>query len=310
MLGKILLLENISKTAQDIFEDAGYHVKRYPGVLDRETLLSEVADVCFIGVRSKTIIDKEVFEHALKLQGVGCFCVGTDQVDLVYAKKMNIPVLNSPFCNTRSVAELVIHYMIGLARNLGDKNIEMHRAKWNKKASGCFEIRGKTIGIIGYGNVGAQVSILAEAMGMRVLYYDIEDKLSIGNAVRTSSIDELLSESDFVTLHVPKTSETAMMFGKKQFECMKDSSYLINASRGNVVDLYELANYLECGKLAGAAIDVFPNEPVSETDPVFSRLMAWNNVILTPHIGGSTVEAQEGIGKHVATTALRRVLRS
>lgn len=297
---RILLLEGVSLVAKEAFEKEGYEVKYYSGTIPREELVKEIKDVHFVGIRSKTVLDYEILELATKLQCIGCFCIGTDRVDLEHAASLGIVVFNSPFCNSRSVAELVIHYIVGLSRHLGDKNREMHKAVWKKTANGCFEIRGKTLGIVGYGHVGMQVSVLAEAMGMRVIYYDVVSKLPLGNANSCPDLNTLLSESDFVTLHVPATPETKLMIEKEQFENMKDGSYLINASRGNVVDIKELCKALESQKLAGAAIDVFPCEPISKENRDIERLLECANVILTPHIGGSTIEAQTAIGKEVS----------
>ena len=300
---KVLLLEGVSEVAKQLFENEGYIVEYIKGVLSESELKKKVENVHFIGIRSRTVINEEILSAAKKLQCIGSYCIGTDKVDLQGAMERGIPVFNSPFCNSRSVAELVIHYIIGLSRKLGDKNMEMHKGEWNKTAVNCYEIRGKTLGIIGYGHVGMQVSVLAEAMGMKVIYYDIIDKLPLGNAEKKGFIQKVLSDADFVTLHVPKTKETDNLIDKSKMEAMRTGSYLINASRGSVVDLEALEEVIRSGKIAGAALDVYPEEPVTRK----TGLTNLENVILTPHIGGSTIEAQTAIGEQVSNRYINYV---
>lgn len=277
-------------------------------------LTISLRDVHVIGIRSKTKLTAKVLAEAKNLLVIGCFCIGTNQVDLDYAAKHGIAVFNSPFANSRSVAELVIAEIITLARQLGDRSNEMHRGTWNKVSSKCWEIRGKTLGIIGYGHIGSQLSVLAEAMGMSVIYYDILTLMAIGSARQVPTLEALLREADFVTLHVPETPETKNMISVKQFEEMKSGAYLINASRGTVVDIPALIKASRAGKIAGAALDVFPNEPAANGDYFNAELNSWgeelrslNNVILTPHIGGSTEEAQRAIGVEVADALVRYI---
>ena len=280
----------------------------------RTRLTRERSDVHVIGIRSKTKLTEKVLREAKNLLVIGCFCIGTNQVDLSYAAKHGIAVFNSPFANSRSVAELVIAEIITLARQLGDRSNEMHRGTWNKVSSKCWEIRGKTLGIVGYGHIGSQLSVLAEAMGMSVIYYDILTLMAIGTAKQVPSLEALLEEADFITLHVPETPETKNMISTKQFERMKTGSYLINASRGTVVDIPALINAMRSGKVAGAALDVYPNEPAANGDYFTNDLNQWgedlrslNNIILTPHIGGSTEEAQRAIGVEVADALCRYI---
>lgn len=264
-------------------------------------------DVHVLGIRSKTNLSEKVLSQAKQLLVVGCFCIGTNQVDLKYAAKRGIAVFNSPFSNSRSVAELVISEVIALARQLTDRSMELHQGRWNKVSNGCWEVRGKTLGIVGYGHIGAQLSVLAESMGMSVIYYDVVNIMSLGTARQVPSLNHLLQQADFVTLHVPETPDTKNMFGAKQFEQMKPGSYLINNARGSVVDIQALIDASRSGKLAGAALDVYPNEPGSNGDYFNNSLNNWTealsglkNIILTPHIGGSTEEAQSAIGIEVA----------
>lgn len=261
------------------------------------------SNVHVIGIRSKTKLSEKVLREAKNLIVVGCFCIGTNQVDLEYAARHGIAVFNSPFANSRSVAELVIAEIISLARQLGDRSNELHRGTWNKVSSKCWEIRGKTLGIIGYGHIGSQLSVLAEAMGMSVIYYDVLNLMALGTAKQVPTLEILLNEADFVTCHVPELPETKNMIGAAQFEQMKEGSYLINASRGTVVDIPALINASRNGKIAGAALDVYPSEPGGNGDYFTTDLNAWaedlrslKNIILTPHIGGSTEEAQRAIG--------------
>ncbi len=298
---KVLLLENIHDNAVSYFERNGYMtVERLKGALDAEELKEKIADVHMIGIRSRTKLTRDVLEHANKLLAIGCFCIGTNQVDLAAAKEMGVPVFNAPYSNTRSVAELVLGEVIMLARRIPEKTWSTHEGGWLKTADGAVEVRGKTLGIIGYGHIGTQLSILAESIGMRVVFYDIVEKLALGNAQARHDLDDLLAESDFVSLHVPATPETKNMITAAEIAKMKPGAYLINAARGNVVVIEALAEALEKGHLAGAAIDVFPKEPASAGDEFQSPLRGHRNVILTPHIGGSTLEAQANIGTEVA----------
>jgi len=276
--------------------------------------MRENSDVHVIGIRSKTKLTEKVLREAKNLLVIGCFCIGTNQVDLDYAAKHGIAVFNSPFANSRSVAELVIAEIITLARQLGDRSNEMHRGTWNKVSAKCWEIRGKTLGIVGYGHIGSQLSVLAEAMGMSVIYYDVLTLMAIGTAKQVPTLETLLQQADFVTLHVPETTETRNMISVKQFEQMKNGSYLINASRGTVVDIPALIKAMRGGKVAGAALDVFPHEPAANGDYFNAELNQWgeelrglSNIILTPHIGGSTEEAQRAIGVEVADALVRYI---
>eukprot|EP00834_Sanchytrium_tribonematis_P000247 NODE_5_length_72347_cov_1.339331.p15 type:complete len:440 gc:universal NODE_5_length_72347_cov_1.339331:42486-41167(-) len=296
----ILLLEGVSPVAVEKFKGFGFDVELIPSALPRAQLFEKIKDAHVIGIRSKTQLDKEALEYAQNLLAVGCFCIGTNQVDLTFAARRGIPVFNSPFSNSRSVAELVIAEIIVLARKLGDLNNKMHNGDWQKVSRGCYEVRGKTLGIVGYGHIGSQLSVLAEALGMKVIFYDILPIMPLGSAVSMSSLKGVLCKADYVSLHVPLTEETRNMIGITQFKLMKKNSYFINASRGTVVDLNALADVLESGHLAGAAIDVFPEEPASNGPGFQSRLLKLNNVILTPHIGGSTEEAQTAIGDEVS----------
>ena len=306
---KILLLENVNETAIEIFKNQGYQVDFCKAALSEEELINKIRDAHAIGIRSKTKLTANVLKHAKKLVVIGCFCIGTNQVDLDYAAGMGISVFNSPFSNSRSVAELVIAEIIVLARQLGDRSIELHTGTWNKVSAKCWEVRGKTLGIIGYGHIGAQLSVLAEAMGLHVIYYDIVTIMSLGTAKQVSTLDELLNNADFVSLHVPETPETKNLLSAPQFAAMKDGAYVINASRGTVIDIPSLIQAMKAGKIAGTAIDVFPNEPAKNGAGSFSNdlnkwtseLVSLPNVILSPHIGGSTEEAQSSIGVEVAT---------
>lgn len=302
----VLLLEGIHQTAADAFSDAGYtNIEYLKTALEGAELEQKIKDVHIIGIRSRTILNAEILKKAKKLFAVGCFSIGTNQVDLNASKNLGIPVFNAPFSNTRSVAELVIAEIILLMREVPAKNAAAHRGTWLKAAKNSYEVRGKNLGIIGYGHIGTQVSILAESMGMNVFYFDIEKKLNLGKAVACHSIEELLQVSDVVTLHVPETKLTANMIAAPQLALMKKGSLLINASRGTVVDYNSVSEALKSGKLAGAAADVFPDEPSSNDEPFVSVLQEFDNVILTPHIGGSTTEAQENIGFEVAEKLIR-----
>lgn len=298
---KILLLEGLHPSAVEVFEAAGYtNIEYHKGSLPEEELKAAIADAHFVGLRSRTNLTQEVFDCAKKLVGVGCFCIGTNQVNLDAAAKRGIPVFNAPFSNTRSVAELVLGQTLLLLRGIPEKNALAHRGIWKKSADHSFEARGKRFGIIGYGHIGTQLSIMAEHLGMHVYYYDIESKLSLGNATQVASMSELLNMCDVISLHVPETPETKDMMGKAEFEMMKPGSIFINAARGTVVDIDALCDALKSGHIAGAAVDVFPTEPKTNQDPFESKLIEFDNVILTPHIGGSTQEAQENIGVEVA----------
>lgn len=297
----VLLLEGIDPSAVERFTRAGYtKVERLATSLTGSELHEAIAKAHVIGIRSRTHLTAEVLSHARRLFAVGCFCIGTNQVDLEAAATLGIPVFNAPHSNTRSVAELVLAETVMLMRGLGDKNSAAHQGVWTKSASGSHEVRGKTIGIVGYGHIGSQVSILAESFGMRVLYHDVEPKLAMGNARQVHSLEDLLHEVDVLTFHVPADPSTERMVTAEVLAAMKPGSYLINASRGSVVDIEALAGALERGHLAGAAVDVFPVEPKNNQEPFESALRGLKNVILTPHIGGSTLEAQENIGVEVA----------
>ncbi len=298
---KILLLEGLHPSSVEVLQAAGYtNIEYHKGSLPEEELLEAVKDVHFIGIRSRTNLNEKVFEAANKLVAVGCFCIGTNQVELSAATKRGIPVFNAPFSNTRSVAELVLGQILLLIRGVPEKNALAHRGIWKKSADHSFEARGKNLGIIGYGHIGTQLSIIAENLGMHVYYYDIENKLSLGNAQQVHTMSELLNKCDVISLHVPETPETKNMMGEAEFARMKPGSIFINAARGTVVDIPALCQALESGHLAGAAVDVFPTEPKTNADPFASPLMKYDNVILTPHVGGSTQEAQENIGVEVA----------
>ena len=297
----ILLLENISDTAVKFFKDSGYtSVRKITGALSEEDLIREVKDVHLLGIRSKTQITSRVLDAAKKLQAIGCFCIGVNQVDLKYAKQQGVAVFNAPYSNTRSVAELVIGLSILLIRRIVDKNKAAHEGVWLKDAKGSYELRGKTLGIIGYGNIGTQVSVLAEALGMHVIFYDTVTKLPLGNAVARKSLKDLVSQADIITLHVPETNSTKNLINKNVIKNFKKGSILINYARGEVVDLEALAKALEDGQMSGAAIDVYPWEPEKNGDKFTSPLQGLPNVILTPHIGGSTEEAQQNIGEDVS----------
>ncbi len=303
---RVLLLEGIHAKAVQTFKDAGYtNVEHHPKALPANELKAALADAHFVGIRSRTNLTAEVLAGAPKLVGVGCFCIGTNQVDLSAAQLAGVPVFNAPFSNTRSVAELVIAQIVLLMRGIPEKNAAAHRGEWLKSATGSYEARGKTLGIIGYGHIGSQLGVLAEALGLRVLYYDIENKLPLGNAHVLSDLDELFGQADAVSLHVPETPQTKNMIGARELAKMKPGAFLINASRGTVVQIDALADALRSGHIAGAALDVFPVEPRSNADEFVSPLREFDNVILTPHIGGSTHEAQENIALDVAAKMIR-----
>jgi D-3-phosphoglycerate dehydrogenase len=298
---RILLLEGIHSVAEGNFHKNGFGgVEIQAGAMSEDRLLEVIPNVDIVGIRSKTRITSRVLAAAPQLLAVGCFCIGTDQVDLEAAARQGVAVFNAPFSNTRSVAELVIAEVIMLARRAAHRSMQLHNGEWVKSSKGCMEVRRKTIGIIGYGHIGPQVGVLAEAMGMRVVFYDIVKKLPLGNARQLPNLKELLKASDFVTLHVPDTPLTRGMIGNEQLKLMRPGSYLLNLSRGTVVDIKALRRSLESGNLAGAALDVYPKEPRSSTDPFQSEMRGLENVILTPHIGGSTEEAQRNIGVEVS----------
>ena len=298
---RILLLEGVHQSAVNCFKSAGYtNIEYLTTSLSGDALHEKLRDAHFVGIRSRTQLDDAAFEAAEKLNAVGCFCIGTNQVDLTAALKRGIPVFNAPYSNTRSVAELVLAEAICLARRVTEKNARAHRGEWDKSAAKSHEVRGKTLGVVGYGSIGSQLSVLAEALGMNVIYYDIITKLDLGNARQVGSLEELLSTADIVSLHVPETPQTQWMIGRDELAKMKQDAILINASRGTVVDIDALEQALDSGHLLGAAVDVFPVEPKSNKDVFESPLRRFDNVILTPHIGGSTVEAQENIGLEVA----------
>jgi len=297
---RILLLEGVHQTAVETLNAAGYtNIEYLKHSLAEDELIEKVADAHFIGIRSRTQLTEAVFDAAQKLVAVGCFCIGTNQVDLKAATRRGIAVFNAPYSNTRSVAELVLAEAILLLRGIPEKNAAAHRGVWMKTAKNSYEIRGKNLGIIGYGSIGTQLSVLAESLGMHVYFYDVVSKLPLGNANQVGSLKELLALSDIVTLHVPENRSTQKMIRAEQFEQMKPGSILINAARGTVVDIEALTDALRSGKLLGAAIDVFPVEPKSNEDEFISPLREFDNVILSPHVGGSTAEAQENIGLEV-----------
>jgi len=303
---KVLLLEGIHPSAAAAFQADGYtSVVRHPKSLPESKLLEAVGNAYFVGIRSGTKLTARVFEHANRLLSVGAFCIGTDQVDLEAARGRGIPVFNAPFSNTRSVAELVIGEIILLLRGIPARNAAAHRGEWLKTASGSHEVRGKTLGIVGYGHIGTQVGLLAEGLGMRVVFHDIVTKLALGNARPLPSLRAVLEEADVLTLHVPETPQTARMIGRAEMARMKRGASLINAARGTVVDVEALAEALRSGHLAGAAVDVFPSEPRTEGEEFVSPLRELDNVLLTPHVGGSTEEAQESIGIEVAEKLLK-----
>ena len=298
---KFLLLEGIHPSALEVLQAAGYsQIESLAGALPDEELKAKIAQAHFVGIRSRTQLTAEVFAHASKLVAVGCFCIGTNQVDLLAARERGIAVFNAPFSNTRSVAELVLAEAILLLRGVPEKSAVAHRGGWLKSADNAYEIRGKTLGLIGYGSIGTQLSVLAEALGMQVVFFDVVTKLPLGNARQVAKLKDLLAQSDVVSLHVPETQATQWMIGEPEIAAMKPGSVLINASRGTVVRIEPLAEALRQKKLLGAAIDVFPMEPRSNKDVFESPLRGLDNVILTPHVGGSTMEAQENIGIEVA----------
>jgi D-3-phosphoglycerate dehydrogenase / 2-oxoglutarate reductase len=304
MAQKVLLLENIHPSAKTMFEDAGFEVHSETTSYAESELLQKLPKYDILGIRSKTNLTAKVLQHASQLQVIGCFCIGTNQVDLEVSALQGIPVFNAPHSNTRSVAEMVIAEIISLSRNLCELSHQVHTGVWNKSAKGSREVRGKTLGIIGYGHIGSQVSVLAESMGLDVCFYDVTKKLPLGNAKIMPSMDSLLERSDFITLHVPETPETKNMIGAKEFAKMKTGAHVINASRGTVVVIEDLVQALKTKKIAGAALDVFPSEPKDNNEKFLSPLQGLSNVILTPHVGGSTEEAQAAIGAEVTYSLL------
>jgi D-3-phosphoglycerate dehydrogenase / 2-oxoglutarate reductase len=297
---KVLLLENVHPAAIDMFRAEEYQVESLPKALSEDELVARIAGVHLLGIRSKTRVSARVLAASSRLLAVGCFCIGTDQVDLAAAELAGVPVFNAPYGNTRSVAELVLAEIVALSRRLADQSKSLHAGEWTKSAAGCNEVRGKTLGIVGFGHIGSQLCIMAEAMGMQVLYHDVVSVLPIGRAQAVSTLDELLAASDFVSLHVPRSPTTKNLISTDQLAKMKKGAKLINASRGTVVDIEALAAALASGHLGGAAVDVFPSEPGKNGPGFESPLRGLPNVILTPHIGGSTAEAQLNIGREVA----------
>jgi D-3-phosphoglycerate dehydrogenase len=295
----VLLLENVHPVAIELLKAEGFTVEAHTAALTEDELCQKIKNVSVLGIRSKTQVTEKVLQHANRLMAIGAFCIGTNQIDLKTATKKGIAVFNAPFSNTRSVVELAIAEMIMLLRNIFDKSAKMHSGKWDKSASGSFEIRGKKLGIIGYGNIGTQLSVLAESIGMKVYYYDVEEKLSLGNATRCKSMKEVLEQADVVSLHVDGRKSNTNLIGHKEFNLMKPGVVFINLSRGHIVDIQALKENIQSGKVAGCAVDVFPYEPVSNQEEFVSELRGLPNTILTPHIGGSTVEAQENIGNYV-----------
>jgi len=299
---KFLLLEGVHPCAIETLNSSGYtNIESLSTSLSEDALIEKLKGVHFLGIRSRTQLTERIFANADKLIAVGCFCIGTNQVDLKAARKAGVSVFNAPYSNTRSVAELVLGEAILLARGIPEKSMKAHRGVWQKSAANSFEVRGKTLGIIGYGSIGSQLSVLAESLGMRVLFHDVETKLPLGNAAQAENLDQLLKQADVVTLHVPETAGTKDMFGAREIAKMKEGAILINASRGTVVVIEDLVEALKSKRIGGAAIDVFPVEPRSNNEEFLSPLRGLDNVILTPHIGGSTQEAQENIGVEVAS---------
>lgn len=302
----LVLLEGIHDSAVQVLAHGGFErIEQHAKALEGDALVEAVRGAHYLGIRSRTQLTQQVLDAAVELRAVGCFCIGTNQVDLSSARTRGVPVFNAPFSNTRSVAELVMAEAIMLMRDIPRKNASAHRGEWLKSASGSFEVRGKQLGIIGYGHIGAQVGLLAESLGMRVFFYDVTSKLALGNSTPVSSLPTLLAQCDVVTLHVPEADDTRGMIGAKEFAELRDGAALINASRGTVVDIDAMVAALESGRLRGAALDVFPTEPKSNAEPFESPLRRFDNVILTPHVGGSTEEAQESIGVEVADKLVR-----
>lgn len=304
---KVVLLEGVHPAGVASLRGEGFDVTSLSGSPDRAKLLKLVADAHVLGIRSKTDLPADILDAAPRLLAVGCFCIGTNQVDLTHARRKGIPVFNAPFSNTRSVAELTIAEIIALHRRLTEKSAGLHEGRWDKSASGAHEVRGRTLGIVGYGHIGSQVSVIAEALGMRVIYFDIIPKLPLGNAKQVKSLADLLKDADVVTLHIPATPQTKDLIGAAQIKKMKPGSFLINNARGSVVNIAALAQAIRSGHIAGAALDVFPQEPSSKDEIFASEVQGLANVILTPHIGGSTEEAQETIADDVCTKLVKFV---
>ena len=304
---KILLLENIHPVAGEAFSADGFHVETASSALPEAELAARVRDVHVLGIRSKTQVTPKVLDEARRLLAVGAFCIGTNQVALDHANRRGVAVFNAPFSNTRSVAELILAEIVVLSRHLGDRSREVHDGRWRKVAAGSHEVRGHTLGIVGYGHIGSQVGVLAEAFGMRVVFHDIMAKLPMGNNRAVAKLDDLLAQSDFVTLHVPETAQTRDLIGADELAKMKKGACLLNASRGTVVVIDAFADALKRGHVGGAAVDVYPTEPESNSDGFHSPLRGLANVILTPHIGGSTEEAQEAIGREVSAALMKFV---
>ncbi|MBA3458596.1 MAG: phosphoglycerate dehydrogenase [Deltaproteobacteria bacterium] len=302
---KILLLENVHPVAAEAFKAEGFQVEHLKGALPESELVARIGDAHILGIRSKTQVTPAVIEAGRRLLSVGAFCIGTNQISTMTANHRGVPVFNAPFSNTRSVAELIIAEIVMLSRRLGDRSREVHDGKWNKIAVGSHEVRGKTVGIVGYGHIGTQVGVLAEMFGMHVVFYDIVAKLPMSNNRAMSSLDDLLAVSDFVTLHVPETPQTKNMIGAAELAKMKPGACLLNASRGTVVEIEHLAASIKGGFIGGAAVDVYPDEPEANSDGFASPLRGLPNVILTPHIGGSTEEAQEAIGREVSSSLIK-----
>lgn len=304
---KILLLENIHPVAAEAFAAEGFHVETVKGALSEAELVARIKDVHVLGIRSKTRVTPPVIDEARRLLAIGAFCIGTNQISLKHANARGVPAFNAPFSNTRSVAELILAEIVMLSRHLGDRSREVHEGRWRKVAIGSHEVRGRTIGIVGYGHIGSQVGVLAEAFGMRVVFYDIVAKLPMGNNRALGKLEDVLEQADFVTLHVPETPQTKNMIGAAELARMKPGACLLNASRGTVVVIEELAKALASGHVGGAAVDVYPDEPETNSDEFVSPLRGLQNVILTPHIGGSTEEAQEAIGREVSAALLKLI---
>lgn len=304
---KVLLLENVHPSAVELFGGEGFQVERVSGALKEADLVEKVRDVHVLGIRSKTQVTPRVLDEARRLLALGAFCIGTNQVALGRANSRGVPVFNAPFSNTRSVAEMILAEVIVLSRQLFDRSREVHDGTWKKMAANCHEIRGKTLGIVGYGHIGRQVGVIAEMIGMRVEFFDIAARLPMGNNRSVATLEQLLATSDFVTLHVPETPQTRGMIGAGELARMKPGACLLNASRGSVVDLVALADAIRAGHVGGAAVDVYPEEPESNSDGFGSVLRGLPNVVLTPHIGGSTEEAQEAIGREVAASLIKFV---
>ncbi len=303
---RFLLLEGLHDNAVKLLNNAGYtNIEYISTALKKDELIDKIKTAHFIGIRSRTQLTADVLAYAHKLIGIGCFCIGTNQVDLATARTLGIPVFNAPYANTRSVAELVLGQTIMLMRGIPEKNTLVHRGIWQKSAKNSVEVRGKILGIIGYGSIGSQLSVLAEGLGMQVIYHDVVNKLPLGNARQVADLDELLATADVVSLHVPDLPSTRQMIGNNEIAKMKQGAYLINAARGKCVDIEALSDALSTGQLLGAAIDVFPSEPKSADETFVSPLCQFDNVILTPHIGGSTQEAQANIGIEVAEKLVR-----